>query len=196
MSDSTVADRGAVIEALSYAWEGPSFSPPRFFDKWFRGLGSAYFFLFKKNLDVTNIQFPELLALLTSHTRSSPAPGAPTSLQFMSEPALRDLVEEVVNSLGDGLSDERSKAQAIELIADLYGPFLARSVVVHPLHGSCAAYLPPGLSLDLQSLCYESGYVHSAGRNVFMRRTDKAGREELLDSIDRHLRARVPDSIL
>lgn len=41
-----------------------------FFREWLRRRGTCYFFLFKKNLKVTNIQFADLLALMRSHFKA------------------------------------------------------------------------------------------------------------------------------
>ena len=41
-----------------------------FFNKFYRVHGNAYFFLFKKSLRITNIQYPELTSLIKMFSKS------------------------------------------------------------------------------------------------------------------------------
>jgi len=54
-------------KAVSQSITDDVFDANNFFDQWFCRSGKAYYFLFRKNLSVTNIQFAELLALVRHH---------------------------------------------------------------------------------------------------------------------------------
>ena len=74
---------GGSLEGEQRPQQGIGFSSPDFFKKWFRGTGKVFYFLFKKNLKVTNIQIAELLALLLTHVHADP-PETAIDLHFLS----------------------------------------------------------------------------------------------------------------
>jgi hypothetical protein len=78
-----------------------SFSTTEFFTKWFRQYGQPVFVLFNKNLRVTNIQFAELLALVRTHTHSTPLIESSKSvpLIFTSQPLFNGLIGQIVEAL-------------------------------------------------------------------------------------------------
>ncbi|RNC64261.1 MAG: hypothetical protein ED859_18620 [Desulfuromonadales bacterium] len=53
--------------------------------------------------------------------------------------------------------------------------------------GSSAVFIPKGISLDLNKVVFDSGYIHSAGRSIFIRNIKKAKKNEFFDSLDIHL---------
>src|SRR5271168_4113152 len=72
--------------------EFSGFDTRKFFASWYRQPKQAHFFLFRKNLKVTNIQFAELLALVRVHSSrvdgKKPYPAEQASsggLQFVSQ---------------------------------------------------------------------------------------------------------------
>lgn len=143
-----------------------------FFRDWHRRQGQAYFVLFAKNLRVTNIQYAELAALLRQHTRTDAKKnGPPPDLSIHSTDKFRKAIELL-------LRDFRHEETAVDLMTELYFPLLSRGVVIEPLYGSCALYFPPGLSLSPSGLCGESGYIHSIGHLVYLRKAYKASAEE------------------
>jgi len=71
--------RNALIESLRLK---DKFVPEAFFNEWFRKLGVAHFFLFKKNLSCTNIQYAELIALIRLHTKGRVPSDAVRDLHF------------------------------------------------------------------------------------------------------------------
>jgi SAM-dependent methyltransferase len=151
-----------------------------FFKDWFKRLGTGYFFLFKRNLKATNIQLGELLALIRAYTTSGGAPSR--ELQFISTAAIREWLKSIILTLNP-LNEEFK----FQLIADLYGPLLQRIIIVDAFFTSCSVMTPPGVELDLSSICAFSGYVHSCGRNVFIRRIEKTLKEDFFQSIDEFL---------
>ena len=59
--------------------------------------------------------------------------------------------------------------------------------VVDCFWGSCAVFLPPPIELDLAQVCGYSGYVHSCGRNVFIRNFRKIQREHFELALDKYV---------
>jgi hypothetical protein len=160
------------------------FEAGEFFDKWFRQHGKAYFFLFRKNLKVTNIQFAELLALIRSHNHTIAEDESIHQLQFLSVTEFYDALRQIVESFPRDASDP---AVRYRLLAKMYASLISRHVVLDSFYGSCAVFLPPNLDLDLPAICAHSGYIHSCGVNVYTRKIDKAKKERFFDSIRRHL---------
>jgi len=161
------------------------FSFWRFFEKWFREKGSSYYFVFKKNLRVTNIQFAELTALIRSHNLVRGTEESLHDLQFV---ALQDFItglQELVESFSP-----LSTHNVNELIASLYAPVLRRQIVIHQFFGSCAVFIPPHLDIDLASVCGYSGYIHDCGEIVYLQQVDYAGKHVFFDAIDRYLLSR------
>ena len=156
-----------------------------FFRLWMKEEGNAYFFLFSKNLKVTNIQFAELFALVSSNVRNPKTGEQPKALQFVSYSDFTGAIQELLDSLPDPSSASRGP---YSFIADLYGHLLDRTVVIDPRFGSCAVYLPPHLELDLAAVCGLSGYVHSCGRNIFVRNVDKANKRQFFEALRRYLK--------
>jgi hypothetical protein len=99
-----------------------------FFDDWFRKKGLTYYFLFKKNFKVTNIQVPELLALIRTHLHESRTPVKHP--QFVSISGFRNILQDVficflsgyIHSCGRCIYICNTyKARANELFTDLTG---------------------------------------------------------------------------
>ena len=81
------------------------------------------------------------------------------------------------------------------MFAKIYEDIFASSIVVDMFHCSCAVFLPPGLSLDLARLTADAGYIHSAGKSIFIRNFEKTQRNHFENSLDMYL-AQVPDADL
>ena len=155
-----------------------------FSDNWFT---RRYFFLFKKNLSVTNIQFAELFSLLRTHatyvgdddrvTHSWP------QLQLLSRSDFRDLLDHVLHDVE--LSGDTEKA--IEHAAATFQMVFERTILVAQFFGSCAIFVPPYLDFDLGLICGESGYIHSCGHLVYVRNVEKAKKESFLENLNAHL---------
>lgn len=161
------------------------FDPSKFFRLWFDEAGEAYFFLFKKNLRVTNIQFVELINLIRTYTYEISTKKRKRQLLFLSsrsfKTALQSLVEE--DREVSEVSQER-----LTLVSSLYHELLDRMVVFDIFHGSAVVFLPPSLELNIERIAYLSGYVHSCGRSVFIRAIDKLTKASMVEAIDRLLR--------
>lgn len=175
--------------------EGPRdpFNYSIFFHNWFRTEGRAVFFLFKKNLKVTNLQFAELLSLIRSHISNEE--GHPLDIQFVS-PA--DFESTIRNTMETFRRDPNDPQHRYAELSRLYCDLLRRIIVVDSFFGSCAVFLPPKTELPLLPICAQSGYVHSCGDVVYIRNTYKATGDEFIKRVAAHLngpqrpRARIP----
>ncbi|MDP2601081.1 MAG: hypothetical protein Q8S00_00585 [Deltaproteobacteria bacterium] len=152
---------------------------------WMKERGHAFFFLFRKNVTVTNIQFAELLALVSCYTKNKRTGCRPTSLQFVSSNDFSATVQGIVDALP--LSPVSSEPGS-KRIAEHYAHLLQDTIVVDTFFGSCCIYLSPHLDLDLRAVCGLSGYVHSCGRNVFVRNITKAQRQHFFEALRHYLR--------
>jgi tRNA G10 N-methylase Trm11 len=163
----------------------------RFLKKWFTDYknihnihngGKAYFFLFRKNLKVTNIQFSELLALLQTYNEDEFKGHNVKKLIFMSFAELKDKISDSLDTLWNFDSANRC-----DKIIEIYSDILYRVVVVDSFFGSCAVFIPPHLKINLEKICGDSGYIHSCGRNVFTRKIGKTTKEEFFCSLKDYL---------
>jgi len=102
---------------------------PRFFEHWFRKKGQAYFFVFKKNLDVTNIQYAELLSLITRYRTDRPIGSG--RLQFLTVQQFNATLQDAVDTfLPNAKPHPEMQEAAFKLIAERYADLLLNIVVV------------------------------------------------------------------
>jgi hypothetical protein len=161
------------------------FSAARFFDSWFRVKGKAYFFLFQKNLRVTNIQFAELLALIRLHTTMRNREPAIQDFRFLSVEEFYSSANSIVQAHSAYAKEEASERH--RNISQLHADLLSRTIVLHCFFGSCAVFVPPQLTIDLAAVCADAGYVHSCGYSIYIRNMYKARKEEFFNSLEKYL---------
>ena len=206
MSDFLSADFrrvlvGAIRDALRAAGprrHGGSSLPEQeqfraqFFGQWFKQEGHSYFFLFRQNLTITNIQFAELIALIRDSCRRGDGDRS-RGLIFRSSGEFNSLLDELKDHL-DLISQrgprKRVDESAIKHVVENYGPLLERTIVFDTFYGSAAVFVPPGLSIDLARICGLSGYVHSCGTNIYLRKTGKADAGPFIDAVRQHVESR------
>jgi hypothetical protein len=161
------------------------FTPKMFFDEWFRTRGGCYFFLFKKNLKVTNIQLAELVALMRSHFGAEGL-DPPKDLQFITSTDFNESTKHLFDAFPAAQDSFESRCREF---ARIYAPLFRRRVVVDVFFGSCAVFVPPCLSLDLGQICAHSGYIHSCGHNVFTRKAYKTKKDQFFKALVRYLKS-------
>ncbi len=167
------------------------FSPDDFFQRWFRIHGDSYYFNFKKNLHVTNLQFAELVALLQS--LGCDRSGIELELQFASNREFRAGLRDIVGSF-----PIRTRGDAeffYDLVAELYHGILESTVVIDPYFGSCSVFLPHNMLLDLAQLCAYGGYIHSCGRSVYVKNANDANAKSFSSALERYLKQFYPDTM-
>jgi hypothetical protein len=148
--------------------------------------GNAYYFLFHKNLRVTNMQHAELMALVTVYTYDRATERPVRTIQFVSTSDFIARVQalwEAVPSIGG--SDQLDGRAS--WFAKTYSHLLYHTAVVDPFFGSSSIHLPPHLDLHLDVICGMSGYIHSCGRNVFVRNVSKARSSHFVTAMNRYL---------
>jgi len=156
------------------------------FNEWFPKAGRATYFLFKKNLRVTNIQFAELMALIRAELRTTGSGSAP-QIQFVSPDEFTSAISRIVEGLGSNVGPSLP-----DRLTELYWPIIERIVVIRPFFSSALVFVPPHLKVDTAAICGYSGYIHSCGPRIYARRIDKATPPEfeaaLHDYLDTQLR--------
>lgn len=181
-------DLRVVLEnCLSASAKSSRFDPALFFADWFRHYGAQYYFVFKKNLRATNIQFAELIALLRTHALYK-ASGSRPDLQFLTPREFTSYIADIYTAFQNESVSERHS-----VIVDLYLPVLADLATMHVFFGSCALYLPPSLDIDLASVCAESGYIHSCGRLVYVRNATKISEQRFAEELSRYIERWPPN---
>jgi 16S rRNA G966 N2-methylase RsmD len=68
-------------------------------------------------------------------------------------------------------------------ICDTYGNLFEHLIVVDPYYCSSAVFLPHNLDIDMKSICYFSGYIHSCGENIYTRNMVKATKEQFFRNL-------------
>lgn len=175
----------SLLKSIKYSISKRKFSSSDFFLDWFKKNGLSYFFLFKKNLKVTNIQFAELISLLRTYIYTKDGASVHNQLQFVSQSQFKSTVQNIIDSL---ILNKRATNIDYNFFLELYSDLLSKTVVIDVFFGSCAVYIPTNLTINSALICSESGYIHSCGKNVFIRNMLKASYEELTDAIDHHLK--------
>ena len=177
---------GSVLHAsLEAAFSKGEFVATDFFQSWFRKHGSAFLFVFKKNLKVTNMQIAELHALLRLHLKRSSTGEYVRDFQAMSAREFRNSVQSIIESFR-----QYPREDAFQLVTGLYNSLLRDIVVLEVFFGSCALFLPFDLEIDLAAVCGESGYIHSCGSSLLNRNISKATEKELFEVFESYLSTR------
>lgn len=159
-----------------------------FFNEWFRLNGKPYYFLFKKNLGVTNTQFVELFSLAYNNSSIEFNRKKQPHLLFHPTNRIRDTFQSTINSLLENYDDKNDKV--IIDFCNRYLDIYTNTVAVDLFHGSCTLFLPPGIDLDLQKVVFQSGYIHSAGYGIFIRNINKSRKPDFFNAIEQHLKNR------
>lgn len=159
--------------------EGGAFSQSTFERAWFQ---TSYFFLFKKNLEVTNLQFAELAALIRAYTRLVSNRYTP-SIQFSTTAAFLTQTAELL----EAVRDPQDVALSCKRFANNYAGLYGRVVLLDAYFGSAVVRLPPGLEIPLHLICAHAGYVHSCGPLVFLDQVKQASPEGFYRAISSHL---------
>lgn len=175
--------RKKLREALNKSYSKGKFSSKRLFSEWFCKKGTPYFFLFKKNLSHTSMQYAEIIPLIREHTMGES--GAGKKLQFLK---LQEFVDNWYRLFNDIEKTKlgQEKKLIVDKIIELYGIALCSTVVMESFFCSCTIYIPHPLKLNLFKICGESGYIHSCGLNVYTRSLDETDPDDLINEIKTH----------
>jgi tRNA G10 N-methylase Trm11 len=194
------------MAAQEYSKELLSYAVAQFFEKWIfhesssienfktpNSYGLSFFtggifILFSKNGGVTNLQYAELDALLGSNCYIE-------QLEHYSRPIIyntktyKEFVYNIFDSSiskGDfytGARKTRKIKETAEYIYKTYSEHLRKSIIVDVFYTSCAIYMPPTVYVDLRSMVDGSGYIHSAGKLLYLRNLEKVSEINIVDEI-------------
>lgn len=156
---------------------------------WLSEKGESLYFLFRKNVRVTNLQHLELGVLLRSHaTKDNQVADLRiehTSL-FLEE--VRELADLHMASYlaRPGSPPEDAPSSVARTLVRLYGDIWSSTVGMDQFLCSAAVYIPSGIAIDLVSVCGASGYLHSIGRTVYAHSVSETGKRELFTALEDH----------
>lgn len=165
---------------------GTSSLAAAFFRVWMKEDGNAYYFLFHKNLRVTNMQHAELVALVAAYTFDAVTKTPVRTVQFASTDDFIARVQALLDAVPGGIDKDTIEPKA-EWFAATYAHLLYYTAVVDAFFGSSSIHLPPHLDMYADVVCGTAGYVHSCGRNVFVRNVSKATYSHLKQALGRYL---------
>ncbi|HZY79759.1 MAG TPA: hypothetical protein VFE50_09560 [Cyclobacteriaceae bacterium] len=170
-------------KAIQQSIAGADFNWELFYKHWYRDLGTPLFFLFKKNLSVTNTQYAELFSLIANHVAAND--GKVPKLLFYTTEHIKGSLSEAITTLLEGYSSNDS--DRIQQFVDRYVEVFTSTISVDMFFGSCAVFLPPGIQVNLDQIVADSGYIHSAGYSIFIRNIRKAKKGDFLHGLSSYL---------
>ncbi|TGK92553.1 hypothetical protein [Leptospira levettii] len=172
-------ERKLLKYAIKSSIKKKMFNSSFFFTYWFDVRGKSYYFLFKNNKNVTNIQFVELISLVKQFSSIKNYHLSPI---FSSVEEFKETLEKLIETF---FSNDFSDKKITEFV-DTYLILLLNSLVISPLQGSATIHLNPFTDLNLSSVCSHSGYIHSCGNAIFIRNAEKIEYNDFLGSIRKH----------
>ena len=157
-----------------------------FFDPWFKQYGYSYTFIFKQSLKVTNIQYAELISLIKDNIKFEPDDDK-DSIQFLCVSDFNETIENLLSSFSENFSELQEDEDLLKCIEDSYLSLFKHIIVVDAFWNSCVIFLPYNMALNIETVCAQSGYVHSCGNNIYTRRISKAEKNIFYDIIDSYI---------
>jgi hypothetical protein len=157
-------------------------------------LSGPLFFLFWKNLSVTNVSLNELISLIRTHTQysglqSRELPPGLINFQFSGDAEYTEFLFNMWDSfVGDATGSGDYIAQLVEAIcshiAAHYSLILTHTMIFDHYFTSALVNVPRSLSVRLPELVANSGYIHSAGLCIYIRNVEKAEKGELITQLN------------
>lgn len=152
----------------------------------------SHLFLLQKNLNVTNISMAEIVVLLRLHTIHRDSRQT-KDIHFFSEEEYSTHLSNVIASLYADIpictEDEFSKITS-GLIASLlsnHASIIYDTVIFDSFFTSVLIHIPLSLSVNVDLIVAESGYISSAGHAIYIRKADKAEIYDLERSLSTYL---------
>lgn len=170
-----------------YLKGNPKHTENTFFTIWLREKGQALTFVFKKNLKVTNIQYAELITLVRHHIKD--VESNHYEVQFLTVKEYIEKFSLLFNTLFsiEIFNDKKQFKITVKNFINLYESLFKSIVVVDAFYGTCGIFLPYNLKLDIEKVCFLSGYIHSCGANIYTRKIYKASENEFYERLNSHL---------
>jgi tRNA G10 N-methylase Trm11 len=153
-----------------------------------RSAYGSFFIIFQKNHSVTNITCPDCVTLVGKHCKSV-VRGGSKAINFMSNSQYVTAIIRTIFFTEQALIFENEsnfkkyiKAR-ISICQNFYFDLFAKTVIINFYFTSANLHIPTTLRLDLDRIVFESGYIHSVGHNVYLRKAEAADYSTLLDNL-------------
>lgn len=171
--------------------ENLDFNVDRFFGKWFYEEGKPYAIFFKKNLEITNLQYAELYPLIRQYTSETDlfcTESSHTDVMFHNSEEFKHTIERLVYSY---INSAKSLDEINwEIFYEAYESLLSLGVILDQRFGSCSLLMPPSLSIEINQVCAQSGYIDSCGLQIYVRHIEKAKSNEVSNSVEQYIEKR------
>jgi len=156
------------------------------------GLYGSFYFLHHKNSSVTDMIFSEIRSLFQYHFRDNL--DSKTNVLFYDTKQIRYICENLISSMvfqEEAYSQSTYELKTKEIVSSIitaHSDMFMRAVVIDHYFTSTVAHIPPSLNLDIDRVVAESGYIHSAGTLLYIRRMDKAWSDDITERLDEYLK--------
>ncbi|WP_131725709.1 hypothetical protein ACTTAL_05585 [Rhodobacter capsulatus] len=172
----------AIVQSWLYNDDASSLQPPSM------AYGS-YVFLLHKNISITNISLPEISALLRLNLVSGCGERLPNNcIQIFSSSQYEDYISKflplTVFSFNSEADLEKFRNDLVERTTLLLSDFLLNTIAVTHFATSIVVHIPRSLRFDLMSVVAESGYIHSAGYQVYVAKCEKSHNAILTQNLE------------
>ena len=151
-------------------------------------------FLFAKNVSVTNLSLNELLSLVrTFSNHREKGSDSRISPQFSSDAEyssfFRNMWESIFDDYEGAIGEIKIRVNDVcEQIVKNYSDVILRMAIFDTYFTTAFLNMPLSMSLNLREVVANSGYVHSAGKALYVRNSDKANKSELMVQLREYLR--------
>lgn len=180
-------------------WLNPTDASKSFMENWFfnnqfdpdnDGQFGSFLFLQFKSASVTDIARSELRSLVELNIKQHY--GDPHRVVYYTTKEFTQLFENLIASLNPTTTladNEDDFLSLVELIADSYSELFYRALLLDHYFTSASVHVPPSLRLSIENVVGESGYIHSAGRLIYIRQMSKSYDRDVTIRINNYLNA-------
>ena len=161
------------------------------------------FLLMHKNISVTNCGCAEIKSLLQLYSKCEDTSKYDHTLSFFSEKQYTDFFKKLFESafrctLAGTQKDEITIddiENAIPTICKNFGHLLKTTVLLNIQFTSAIVHMPPTITVNVNRVVSESGYIHSGGLLIYTRKlneaTTDAFKTSLIQMLKRHNRKKM-----
>jgi 16S rRNA G966 N2-methylase RsmD len=147
----------------------------------------SFFFLHYKSSSVTDIIYSEIKSLIQYDVKDYGDQSV--KAVFYSNEQIKDLVTNFLSSLI--MEDRRYTDDDVENIAaqviEKYSGIFETALIIDHYYTSTTVHVPSSLRLDIRKITCESGYIHSAGSLLYIRRMDKTHEKDVKSCLSQYI---------
>lgn len=177
----------------------PSQCAKAFMNEWFfnnqfdpknDGHYGSFFFLHLKSASVTDSARSELRSLIQLYSKQSFAEKQ--LVVYYTTTEFTEIVENLIASLSPNAiikDDAEEFLDLVEKITSAYRGMFERAVLIDHYFTSATVHIPPSLRLSIDEVVGTSGYIHSAGRLIYIREMSKSYDRDITERIKKYLDA-------